>query len=269
MRALSVYFRNLPQAHRYCWWFARVFLLFRQPFRFLAHYLLQTSPADGVVELRDGTRIHLSGHPHDVITLFVIFAREDYGRFGEAATVVDVGANIGAFTLYAVRGGARRVLAYEPNGAAFRCLERNVQANRAGAIVGASRMAVAGRAGAELRFPVSPSAYNRAVGDDAGDGEAGATETVRTTSLAEILERDAPQGIDLLKLDCEGAEYDILLGSQAALARVREIRMEYHLGRGGELVEFLRQCGFAIVRYRADGAASGNLWARKAQGARP
>lgn len=265
MRTLPVFLRNLPQVHRYCWWFVRVFLLFRRPFRFLAHYLLQTSPAGGVVELRDGTRIYLSGHPHDVITLFVIFVREDYGRLERAATVVDIGANIGAFALYAARSGARKVLAYEPNTASFRCLERNVQANRVEAIVAARRFAVAGRAGQQVRFPVAPSVYSRI----ARDGEAGEFETVRTTSLAEILERDAPQGIDLLKLDCEGAEYDILFESQAALARVREIRMEYHLGRSGELIEFLRRCGFEIALFRPDGASSGNLWARKPQSPRP
>ena len=265
MRGLSAYFRNLRKAHRYCWWFVRVFLLFKHPFRFLAHYLRQTSPTGGVIELRDGTRVHLTGHPHDVITLFVIFVREDYGRFENAGTIVDIGANFGAFTLYATRNGARRVLAYEPNTAAFRCLERNVQANHTEAMVSASRLAVAGRAGDQVRFPVAPSAYNRI----ADDGESGDFETVRTTNLAEILERAAPQGVDLLKLDCEGAEYDILLESRSALSRVREIRMEYHLGRSDELIGFLQRCGFQIVLFRPESAANGNLWARRAQSPRP
>ena len=94
-RALSDYLRNLPQARRYLWWFAKVVVLFRRPFRFLLNYLRRTSPGDCVVEMRDGTRFYLSGHPHDVITLFVIFVREDYGRFPPGGTVVDIGANLG------------------------------------------------------------------------------------------------------------------------------------------------------------------------------
>ena len=220
--------------------------------------------AGGVIELRDGTRVHLTGHPHDVITLSVIFVREDYGRFENAGTIVDIGANFGAFTLYATRNGARRVLAYEPNTAAFRCRQRNVQANHTEAMVSASRLAVAGRAGDQVRFPGAERLQSHR-----GRWRERRLETVRTTNLAEILERAAPQGVDLLKLDCEGAEYDILLESRSALSRVREIRMEYHLGRSDELIGFLQRCGFQIVLFRPESAANGNLWARRAQSPRP
>jgi len=263
-RSIGDYLRNLPRAHRYLWWFARAALLLRRPARFLLHYLRRTSPEDRSVELRDGTRIELSGHPHDVITLFVIFVREDYGRLAAPRTVVDVGANIGAFSLYAARAGAQTVLAYEPNAATFGCLLRNVAGNRLEGVIRPQRLAVAREAGASVRFPAAPSAYNRIGAESAPGGY----ECVATTSLARILERDAPQGIDLLKLDCEGAEYDILLGNEAALARVGEIRMEYHDGREKELVDLFGRCGFRIALVRADGPANGTLWARRAEARR-
>jgi FkbM family methyltransferase len=260
MRAPSDYLRNLPQAHRYLCWFAKVVVLFRRPFRFLLHYLRRTSPSDGVVEMRDGTRIYLSGHPHDVITLFVILVREDYGRFPPGGTVVDIGANLGAFALHAARRGARTVLAYEPNGAAFRCLQRNVEVNGLSGSVRARQLAVSAVAGQDVRFPLAPSVYNRI----AGEGEVGEFETVRTTSLAEILARDAAQGIDLLKLDCEGAEYDILFSAAPSdISRVREIRMEYHSGRDTELKTYLRNAGFEITSFRPDSPSTGNIWARR------
>lgn len=258
-RPWSSYLRNLPRAHLYCWWFARIFLLFRRPVAFLIHYLRRTSPASGMVEMRNGDRIHLSGHAHDVITLFVIFVRWDYGRLENAGVVVDVGANIGAFSLFAARSGARRVLAYEPNAASFRCLERNLQANDLGAVVLASRKAVSGRAGERVRFPVAPSVYNRV----AAEGAVGEFESVQTTNLDAILAEEAPQGIDLLKLDCEGAEYGILFEAGPALARVREIRMEYHEGRVDELARFLRERGFEITHLRPDNESCGSLWARR------
>jgi hypothetical protein len=87
---------------------------------------------------------------------------------------------------------------------------------------------------------------------------------VRTTTLAEILVRDAAQGIDLLKLDCEGAEYDILFGAAPLdMSRVREIRMEYHSGRDTELKTYLRNAGFEITSFRPDSATTGNIWARR------
>lgn len=259
-RALSDYLRNLPQAHRYLFWFAKAVILFRGPFRFLLNYLRRTSPSDRVVEMRDGTRFYLSGHPHDVITLFVVLVREDYGRFPPGGTVVDIGANLGAFTLYAARRGAGTVFAYEANGAAFRCLQRNVEENGLCSIVRPRQLAVSAVAGKNVRFPLAPSVYNRIV----PEAEIGEFETVRTTSLAEILARDAVRGIDLLKLDCEGAEYDILLSAAASdIGRVREIRMEYHAGRDTELKTYLRNAGFEITLFRSDSPATGNIWARR------
>jgi FkbM family methyltransferase len=260
MRALSDYLRNLPQAHRYLFWFAKAVVLFRHPFRFLLNYLRRTSPGNRLVEMRDGTRFFLSGYPHDVITLFVIFVREDYGRFPPGGTVVDVGANLGAFALYAARRGARTVLAYEPNGAAFRCLQRNVEANGLSGTVRPRQLAVSAVAGQNVKFPLAPSVYNRIAAEE----EPGEFETVRTTSLSEILERDAVQGIDLLKLDCEGAEYDILFSAAPLdIARVREIRMEYHAGRETELKTYLRNSGFEIAFFRSDSPSTGNIWARR------
>jgi len=57
--------------------------------------------------------------------------------------------------------------------------------------------------------------------------------------------------IDLLKLDCEGAEYAILMGASAeSLARVQRIIMEYHdLDAEHEhtrLVHFLEGNGFSV-----------------------
>jgi FkbM family methyltransferase len=210
--------------------------------------------------MRDGTRIHLSGHPHDVITLFVILVREDYGRFPPGGTVVDIGANLGAFALYAARSGAKTVLAYEPNGAAFRCLQRNVEVNGLSGTVRPRQLAVSAVAGQSVRFPLAPSVYNRIAAEE----ESGEFESVRTTSLTEILAGDAVQGIDLLKLDCEGAEYEILYGAAPMeLSRVGEIRMEYHSGRDTELKAYLRNAGFEITFFRRDSTFTGNIWARR------
>jgi FkbM family methyltransferase len=259
MRSLSAYQRNLAQAHRYAGWFGAVFMRFRQPFGFLAHYVRRSVPRRGMVAMRDGTRIYLSGHAHDVITVFVIFVRQDYGRLASADTVVDIGANIGAFALFAARQGANKVIAFEPNSAAHACLRRNVAENGLEGIVHARRLAVTAVAGQSVRFPVAPSPYNRIAGQNEDGGE-----TVETTSLARIIATEAPGGIDLLKLDCEGGEYDILFASDAPLHQVHAIRMEYHCGRGGELADFLTSRGFRITRMQPEGPLTGMLWARRA-----
>lgn len=259
-RPLGRYLRALPRVHHFAGWFARALRLFEHPMAFLRHYFSGTSPAERAVGLRDGTRIELSGHPHDLITAFVIFAREEYGRFPGRATVIDIGANLGMFALYAARQGARRVIAFEPNASAFAIMERNLAGLRGRCETRARRLAVSGRHGDTVRFPIEASVYNRI----AEAGEAGSFETVGTTSLARIVQTEAPEGVDLLKLDCEGAEYDILYAPDAPLERIREIRMEYHGGRGRELAAFLAQRGFRIDRFEEDGPWTGMLWACRA-----
>lgn len=259
MRSPSTYLRNVARAPQYVGWFGAACRKFRRPFGFLAHYVRQSIPRQGMVAMRDGTRIYLSGHAHDVVTVFVIFVRQDYGRPAPTGTVVDIGANFGAFALFAARQGASRVVAFEPNSAAHASLERNVEQNGLAGIVHPRQLAVTAVAGQRVRFPVAPSAYNRiARGDEEGD-----YETVDTTSLAEIVAQEAPDGIDLLKLDCEGGEYDILFASDAPLDRVREIRMEYHCGRGEELADFLTSRGFRVTHKQAEGPLTGMLWARR------
>ena len=57
-----------------------------------------------------------------------------------------------------------------------------------------------------------------------------ATLNVRTTSLAEILAQTGRQECDVLKLDIEGAEYDVLaaLCRSGEVRRARQLLVEYH-----------------------------------------
>jgi hypothetical protein len=72
--------------------------------------------------------------------------------------------------------------------------------------------------------------------------------------------------VDLLKLDAEGAEYEILYTTPGALfTKVREIRLEYHQGtRDGEnlasLTAWLESAGYDIVRMLPTTRTTGILW---------
>ena len=75
--------------------------------------------------------------------------------------------------------------------------------------------------------------------------------------------------VDLLKMDCEGAEYEILYSTPSShLQRISEIRMEYHnLDSGDRHVEglkrFFAQSGFAVTHLRPASETGGTLWARR------
>jgi hypothetical protein len=78
-------------------------------------------------------------------------------------------------------------------------------------------------------------------------------ETVQATTLTDIMDANNIEQIDYLKIDVEGAEYDILLNCPAGtLSKVRRIVMEYHEFDSDErshrdLVSLLKAHGFQVA----------------------
>ena len=157
--------------------------------------------------------------------------------------VVDVGANIGTFTLYAARqlAGRGKIYSFEPTPRTYRILEENVQVNgfRELGLIELHQSAVSDRAGkATLVVFKQDSGHNTLFDDGAAlDGGGGAERVeVPTVPLDEIL-RNEPR-VDVVKIDAEGAEPLILRGMREIVARSPGIRilMEFapvHLRRAG------------------------------------
>lgn len=78
--------------------------VFESPLLVIWSYLTRRPPAERLVRLRNGYVIHLSEDPADIVTVFLIYAREDYGSVAPGTVVVDIGANIGVFALFAASG---------------------------------------------------------------------------------------------------------------------------------------------------------------------
>jgi len=77
------------------------------------------------------------------------------------------------------------------------------------------------------------------------------TGGVRKIGIKQVIDRMNGH-IDLLKMDCEGSEWEILRDAEA-LGRVDHIRMEYHIGPGqtcDELVRLSEAAGFQIESLR-------------------
>jgi len=81
------------------------------------------------------------------------------------------------------------------------------------------------------------------------------TEPVKTVSLESFLDQQRINRVDYLKMDCEGAEWDIILQSpQHVLARIMHIELEYHAidghPRPDALLDRLRASGFSKLSAR-------------------
>ena len=138
--------------------------------------------------------------------------------------VLDIGANIGGFTDYALKAGARRVVGYEPSRENFDLLKRNITDNRATL----HNCAVTNKKVRRVTFYKSMG-VNYGIGST--EPHRGRdTYEVAAENFYAILGKLRPQ---VIKIDVEGAEYDILsnLTTQPLGAYVKQIAMEIHLNR--------------------------------------
>ncbi len=168
--------------------------------------------------------------------------------------VIDIGANIGIFSLYAAQNGAKKIYAYEPNRSAYDVLRRNIATNKLGDVIVPHRFAVSDFDDRTVKFELCSSPYNQILRENTNEG----FEEVSTVTLETILDQNRIDSVDLLKIDYEGAEYKIVFGlKESIFLRLRDIRMEYHPGPVDELISCFQQHNFRIVHFERDGAM---LW---------
>jgi len=163
-----------------------------------------------------------------------IFMDEDYmtglGRpVPDGATIIDVGANAGYFSMFAAsRFRNSRVFSFEPIPVNFEQLQKNISFNKGSRITGIQK-AVCKESG-EISLSYDPSdSFTTSATIFEKDQEPESIQ-VATTSLMDALEEFEIERCDLLKLDCEGAEYDILYNSEDCFPRIQQIAMEVHDG---------------------------------------
>ena len=134
----------------------------------------------------------------------------------EGDVVLDIGANVGFFTLLAARrtGPGGSVYAFEPLPRNLAYLRRHLELNSV-TNVEVLPVALSSSAGT-ARFG---SAANPAMGGLAVEGEL----EVRTETLDELVASKRVRPPGFLKIDVEGAEYDVLMGAAATLTRHRPV----------------------------------------------
>jgi FkbM family methyltransferase len=170
---------------------------------------------------------------------------------------VDVGANIGVFTLLAARrvGPAGKVIAVEASPRVFSYLEHNVRAN------GLTNVSLKHTAASHQESPGVP--FYDAPLDHFGMGalspQFNAQPTpVRARKLDAILAEEKLGRVDLMKLDVEGFEADVFRGASQLLAAETPPLIVFEFldwakarmpnGKVGDAQRILRDCGYTLWR---------------------
>lgn len=136
---------------------------------------------------------------------------------------VDVGANIGSYTILAAAGIGAQVVAFEPDGIAFDWLTKNVGLNGVGHRVEAHQQAVGERPGT-LRMTVGDDTVNHVLALQNSLSDLSSQE-VSVTTLDVALGRRVPT---VIKIDVEGFETAVVAGGGATFANLglRAVLME-------------------------------------------
>jgi FkbM family methyltransferase len=226
--------------------------------------LVPPPPAGFETDLPGGGRIFLQ-HRDDiglVVLLTGSFERAEIEVARAAAqpgtTAIDVGANVGVFTvpLALAVGRDGRVIAVEPARENVAQLERNVTLNN---LVNVDVHALARAAepgevvlqlGADPAFHSTAAVVRSRVADDA--------TVVRAETLDALWRGAGSPSISFLKIDTEGAEQDVLVGGRALLDACRppillEAKDEERRGALDRLLE-----PYGYTRTRPRGFAVGN-----------
>lgn len=195
--------------------------------------------ADGL-HVRDDIATRIEHHQADMIIVRDVYLEDCYGIGGMALRpkyVADVGAHIGTFARLAHRRWPQaKIACIEPHPANWPALHANV--GRFADVVTAACTYEAGPLG--ILSTIYPGTTNTGgsivtpVGGDRWREESNSTDylpadgTVEAVTLEAIRDQLGWPRIDLLKLDCEGAEFSILEHADLDALGVRWIVGEWH-----------------------------------------
>lgn len=146
-----------------------------------------------------------------------------------ASRVADIGAHVGLVSMYLAKTYGCRVDAYEPNPRNYARLTANIKANGLEHLVTAHNCAVTGDGREVLITEVVKFGNSGSMNIYGGEGL-----PVPSVAFADVL----GDGLDLLKIDCEGAEFEILAGLEAG--KVKTMRGEFH-GQHGDAKALLAE----------------------------
>lgn len=231
----------------------------------LAAERLGRGSAEVTFRHREGRTIVVPNAPGARVPPYEVFADDSYDLAWFLGDLVDrpiraldIGAHVGTFTCRLTQLHPTAIVhSFEPSPDTAAYLRRNVAANGLLDRVTVHEAAVAGATGT-LRFDLegAGSGHNHRVFDDRPD----AGTEVPAISLDDIV-ADLGGPFDLVKMDCEGGEYDLVYGSSPEhWAQVERLVLEYHPVEGHSweaLRDWFAARGLHVVRHEAGDVTPG------------
>jgi FkbM family methyltransferase len=197
----------------------------------------------------------------------------------EGDIVVDVGAHIGPYTIIASKrvGSGGKVVSIEADPENFDLLSRNIQLNRLSNVLALNYAAYSEEKKIKLYLPSSGeespyTKYNTIMSDRARDNEESVEVSANTLDYLLLSKNMIKQEeeVNWIKIDVEGAEYEVLKGAKDILSKSSNITLliEIHNLSAGNILykpiqEFLGLYNFKIEFEKASEGGERHIIARK------
>lgn len=179
------------------------------------------------------------------------------GEFAAGEVLVDVGANMGLYSIMAASRGVR-VYAFEPESQNYALLNRNIYLNGMGELVSAYGAALSDRSAFSTLFlstftaAASCHSFGEAVDFRARPMQAAYTQGCYSTTLDELVAMGALPVPHHLKIDVDGIEHKVLAGAARSLQdpRMKSVLVEVNtaLEDHWQFIDRLLELGFDYSR---------------------
>ena len=199
------------------------------------------------LKLKTGERFKIT-HYLDALTIKEIYLDKDYKINTKAKDIIiDIGANIGTYSILQARNNPKAtVFSFEPAPKTFQLLKENIRLNKVSNIK-TFKLGVAKSEGTRVFYSHKASGLS-----SLSQKRQGMTKNrIKTTTLVNIFKSNKLKYCDVLKMDCEGAEYEVLFNTQTRLfSKINSLVIEYHDSLTDythkELKDFLKQKGYQV-----------------------
>jgi len=217
---------------------------------------LGISNKDEIVDFKNGTKC-IVRNKSDAIAFFENYFLKVNNpnkkfKIKNDDIVIDVGAHIGYFTMYAANNANQgTVYSIEPYKESFEILKKNLKLNNITNVKPFN--AAISKVTKEITLYIDK---NNEIGNSIfRTNNTTESKKINSFNLDDFVKNNEIEKIDFLKLDCEGAEFEILLNfNKELLKKISKISAEIHENNNtnslDKLVDFLRKNNFKINTFK-------------------
>ena len=220
------------------------------------YYLLKFAPKGFLItlELINNLKYKLRSRSMDKTVFKEVWLKNVYNKNGvfveEGDLVIDIGAHVGIFSTYASElNKSGKVYSFEPFKENFERLKMHKKLNQ-NENLKIYNLGVAGKNGKRFFNLHSENTGGHSLHTNKKSKNIIEIETIR---LSDFCKKENIETIDFLKIDCEGAEFEILKSDEKLLDKVKKIVLECHPFENNNtsyIYDLLKKYNFKVIKER-------------------